>query len=43
MIVSLGRCIAGDDLVQGQSGAIDRDLVTSIARKTARQEVHQCL
>ena len=33
MIVSLERCIAGDDIVPGQSGAIGGCLVTSIARK----------
>ena len=41
MIVSLGRCVAGDDMVRGQSGAIGRCLVINIAKKKARQEVQQ--
>lgn len=33
VIVSLGRGIAGDDMVRGQSGTRERCLVSSIARK----------
>lgn len=43
VIVSLEWCIGGDDMVQRQSGAIERCLVIGIAGEKAGQEAQQVI